>query len=125
MYVVFEDGSRQYRVSEGDRVTIDYRDIEIGATLELTKVLLLANGTDLQIGRPLLEGARVVGEVISTPSIKTMTQKFRRRKASKRLKGHRQHYVEIRVKHILAAGQTAPESKKPAETPAPESAPAN
>src|SRR6476661_3433492 len=108
MYAIFEDGSRQYRVEPGSTVVIDYRDAAPGATLELTKVLLYQSGAETLIGRPLVEGAKVVAEVVDLPKTKTMTQKFRRRKASKRLKGHTQPFVRVKVKHILKAGETAP-----------------
>jgi large subunit ribosomal protein L21 len=108
MYAIFEDGSRQYRVEPGSTVVIDYRDVALGATLELNKVLLYQSDAETLIGRPLVEGARVVAEVVDLPRTKTMTQKFRRRKASKRLKGHTQPHVRVKVKHILKAGETAP-----------------
>jgi large subunit ribosomal protein L21 len=101
MYAIFEDGSRQYRVEVGSTVVIDYRETEPGQTLELTNVLLVQSGADAQIGRPLVAGAKVVAEVIDLPRTKTMTQKFRRRKASKRLKGHTQPHVRVRVKEIV------------------------
>ena len=101
MYAIFEDGSRQYRVEVGSTVVIDYREIEPGQTLELTKVLLVQSGADAQIGRPLVAGAKVVTEVVDLPRTTTMTQKFRRRKASKRLKGHTQPYVRVKVKEIV------------------------
>ena len=53
------------------------------------------------VGRPLVAGAKVVTEVIDFPTKKTMTQKFRRRKASKRLKGHTQPYVRVKVTNIV------------------------
>ena len=53
MYAVFEDGSRQYRVSEGDVVTLDYRDAEVGSRLEFNRVLLYAGGEDTRIGQPI------------------------------------------------------------------------
>jgi large subunit ribosomal protein L21 len=108
MYAIFEDGSRQYRAEVGSTLVIDYRETEPGKTLELTKVLLLQSGTETQIGRPLVEGAKVVAEVVGLPTVKTMIQKFRRRKNYRRLKGHTQPYVRVKVKHILKAGETAP-----------------
>jgi large subunit ribosomal protein L21 len=102
MYAIFEDGSRQYRVSVGDSVRIDHREAEVGATLELGRVLLIANGADLKVGQPLVAGAKVVGEVTGHPSVKTMIQHFRRRKNYRRLKGHRQPYIEVKIKEILA-----------------------
>jgi large subunit ribosomal protein L21 len=108
MYAVFEDGSRQYRVSEGDAIKLDYREAELGSRLELGRVLLFARDADVQIGRPLVDGARVLAEVIGYPSTKYYIQKFRRRKNSKRLRGHRQHYTQVRIRHILLAGQEPP-----------------
>ncbi|HEV3437348.1 MAG TPA: 50S ribosomal protein L21 [Gemmata sp.] len=117
MYAIFEDGSRQYRVEPGSTVVIDYRDVDPAATLELTKVLLYQNGSETVIGRPLVEGAKVIVEVVDDfVAVKTITQKFRRRKASKRLKGHTQPHIRVKVKHILKAGETIPVTDS---TPAP------
>ena len=101
MYAIFEDGSRQYRVEEGSVVVIDYRDVKPGDTLELTRVLLLQNGETARIGQPVVEGARIVTEVVDLPTQKTVTQKFKRRKNYRRLKGHTQPYVRVRVKQIV------------------------
>ena len=137
MYAVFEDGSRQYRVSEGQTVTVDFRagegdGLADGAAVEFNRVLLYCNGDDRRFGQPTVEGARIVGEVVDHPSIKVMIQKFRRRKNYRRLRGHRQFYTAVRVKHILLPGQEAPPPapkrekqpagpppEAPAETPAP------
>ena len=69
-------------------------------------VLLVADGANVLIGQPLLAGGRVVAEVTGQPSTKTVIQHFRRRKNYRRLKGHRQPYVEVRVKHILKPGES-------------------
>jgi len=118
MYAVFVDGSRQYKVSEGDVVKVDYRDAEVGAAVEFGRVLLYANGDDLQIGRPDLEGARIVGDVVGHPSTKVTIQRFRRRKNYRRFKGHRQWYTSVRVKNILLAGQQPPPPPAKEEAPA-------
>ena len=120
MFAIFEDGSRQYRVEPGTTVNIDYREAELGQRLELGKVLLLGDGADAVIGQPLVAGARVLAEVVDFPRVKTMTQKFRRRKNYRRLKGHTQPHVQVKVTHILKAGEaTPPEPPKPAPAPAP------
>jgi large subunit ribosomal protein L21 len=108
MYAIFADGARQYRVETGSTVVLDYRESKVGDRLELSKVLLLSSGADTQIGQPLVAGARVLAEVVDHPRTKTVTQKFRRRKASKRLKGHTQPYVRVKVTHILKAGEATP-----------------
>jgi large subunit ribosomal protein L21 len=107
-YAVFEDGSHQYRVSEGEVVRVDYRDLEIGSPIEFNRVLLYEKDGETQIGRPLVDGARVMGEVVDHPSTKLYIQHFRRRKNYRRLRGHRQHYTSVRVQWILLAGQEPP-----------------
>ena len=121
MYAVFEDGSRQYLVSEGDVVRVDYRDAaEIGDELEFNRVLLYQNEADTRIGQPVIEGVRIIGEVLDHPSIKVYIQKFRRRKNSKRLRGHRQYYTKVLIDSILLPGQERrteqEESQQPAES---------
>ena len=102
MYAVFEDGSRQYRVEQGTTVLIDHRDdVKVGDTLDLDKVLLIGGGTgEAKIGQPLLAGAKVLAKVVGLPTKKTMTQKFRRRKNSKRLRGHTQPSLRVTVGSI-------------------------
>jgi large subunit ribosomal protein L21 len=117
MYAVFEDGSRQYRVSEGERVRVDYREAEPGARLEFNRVLLFAAGEDTRIGQPIVAGARIIAEVVDHPTKKVYVQHFRRRKNYRRLRGHRQPYTEVQVRNILLPGQEAPAAPPPAPTP--------
>ena len=108
MYAIIEDGSRQYRVEPDSSVVLDFRDVQPGQQVELTKVLLLQSGTETLIGKPLVEGARIIAEVTDLPRTKTVIQKFRRRKNYRRLKGHTQPFVRVKVKHILKAGESVP-----------------
>ena len=108
MYAIIEDGSRQYRVEPNGSVVIDYRDVQPGQQLELSKVLLLQCGDETLIGQPLIAGARVIAEVTDLPTTKTMIQRFRRRKNYRRLKGHTQPFVRVTIKHILKAGEQVP-----------------
>ena len=105
MYAVFEDGSRQYQVSVGDVVRVDFREAAEGDRVEFGRILLCKEGTEVKIGQPVLEGMRVVGEVVDHPSVKVYIQHFRKRKNYRRLKGHRQHYTAVKVQYILQAGQ--------------------
>ncbi len=106
MYAVFEDGSRQFRVSEGEVVQVDYREAAPGAKVEFDRVLLVQGGEGTQVGRPLVRGARVLGEVVDHPSTKLFVQHFRRRKNYRRLKGHRQPYTAVRISQIVFPGQS-------------------
>lgn len=108
MYAIVEDGSRQQRAEVGGVLRLDERPAETGQRLELTRVLLIRDENGATIGQPLVEGARVVVEVLGEDRVKTVTQKFRRRKASRRLKGHTQRYTRVRVVEILRPGEQPP-----------------
>jgi large subunit ribosomal protein L21 len=105
VYAVIEDSGQQFRVSEGDVLTVDLRDMEDDVkTLVFDRVLLVANGDDVKIGTPLVDGATVEAEVLN-PELKgkkVQTFKLRRRKASRRKTGHRQRYVEVKIAKISA-----------------------
>ncbi len=103
MYAVFEDGSRQYRVQEGDVVKVDYREAEIGSNIEFNRVLLVQKEADTNIGQPIITGARIVGQVVDFPSTKIYIQHFRRRKNYRRFKGHRQPYTSVKIQQIVGA----------------------
>jgi large subunit ribosomal protein L21 len=119
MYAVFEDGSRQYRVQEGDVVQVDFREAEIGANLEFNRVLLYQKDAETLIGQPLIAGARVLGQVVEHPSTKHYVQHFRRRKNYRRLRGHRQPYTSVQIRSILLAGMEPPKTESaPAQEPA-------
>jgi large subunit ribosomal protein L21 len=100
MYAIFTDGSRQYRVEKDSTLNIDFREVQVGDKIELTNVLLVENDGVSKIGRPNVAGAVVHAEVIGFKHYKTMTQKFRRRKNSKRLKGHTQPHCRIKITSI-------------------------
>ncbi|QDV38560.1 50S ribosomal protein L21 [Tautonia plasticadhaerens] len=105
MYAIFEDGSHQFRASEGDVVTVDRRDGEDGDDIIFDKVLLLA-GTDGEptIGTPLVAGAKVVAKVVRQfRAKKIVIRKFRRRKGYRRKRGHRQYYTTVQITSIQAS----------------------
>ena len=101
MYAIFEDGARQYRVSEGEFVKVDFREFDPGATVEFPDVLLIQGNTGVQIGRPHIAGAKIVGEVVEHPAEKVYVQKYRRRKNYRRRVGHRQPYTTVKINQIV------------------------
>ncbi len=105
MYAVIEDSGQQFRVSEGDMLTVDLRDLEDEVTsLVFDRVLLVADGADVKLGTPLVDGASVAADVVN-PEMKgkkVYSYKLRRRKASRRKTGHRQRYVQVRITRISA-----------------------
>lgn len=85
MYAVFQSGGKQHRVSEGQTLRLEKLDVETGATVEFDKVLLVANGEEIAVGAPLVEGGKVTAEVVKHGrGDKVKIVKFRRRKHSRK-----------------------------------------
>ncbi len=99
MYAIIEDGSHQFRVREGDRITVDRRDGQAGDELQFSKVLFIGGGDGSPtIGTPMIEGARVVAKIVNQfKAKKIIIQKFRRRKNMRRKNGHRQPYTVVQI----------------------------
>jgi large subunit ribosomal protein L21 len=104
MYAIIADGGRQYKVEEGQELTIDFRDSSAGETLTFDKVLAVSDGEgDLKLGAPMLAGASVQAEVLGAEKgQKLVVQKLRRRKNSRRKTGHRSVYTKIKIAKISA-----------------------
>ena len=100
-YAVVETGGKQYRVSVGQTFEIERLDAKEGSDVELTSVLAVSDGTELKVGAPYVEGAKVVltvnGEVLAD---KVVNFKMRRRKGYSRKVGHRQQLLKVTVKSI-------------------------
>ena len=119
MFAVFEDGSRQYKVRQGDVLAVDFRsEAKDGETLTFDKVLIANGGGASTVGRPMIDGATVTAEVVVAEykGIKLEIQTFHRRNASKRHTGHRQKYTRVRITGISVPGLQVVE--KSAEQPA-------
>jgi large subunit ribosomal protein L21 len=102
MYAVIKCGGKQYRVSEGDILTVDKLGLEPKATLDITDVLAVDNG-ELKVGTPLVDGACVKAEVINEGrDKKVIIYKKRRRKDSKLKRGFRRSFTRIRITQISA-----------------------
>ena len=103
MYAVFQSGGKQHRVSEGQTLRLEKLDAETGATVEFDKVLLVANGEEIAVGAPLVEGGKVTAEVVQHGrGDKVKIVKFRRRKHSRKQAGHRQWFTEVKITGINA-----------------------
>lgn len=117
MFAIIETGSRQYRVSPGDTVQIDYQsDAETGGQIVFDQVLLANGGESSVIGKPVIDGATVTAEVVNPlrKGKKIEVGKFRRRKNSRRHTGHRQKYTMVKIGAIDVPGLAATEEAKPA-----------
>ena len=101
MYAIIADSGRQFRVEEGQEVTIDFRDLPAGDEITFERVLAVSGENGLQLGQPTLDGAVVTAEVLGpTKGPKLVVQKFRRRKNSRRKTGHRQQSLKVRIAKI-------------------------
>lgn len=100
MYAVVATGGKQVKVAEGDIITVEKLDAEVGTDVALD-VLFLADGDEVIVDPSKLEKAKVVVEVVEqTKGDKVMVFKFKKRKGYKRTKGHRQQLTRARVKEI-------------------------
>ena len=103
MYAVFRTGGKQFRAQPGERVRVPALEAEAGDTVAFVDVLLLSDGDDVTVGRPVVEGASVKAEVVSHGrDRKVIVFKRKRRKGYRRKQGHRQGYTEVRVEEIVA-----------------------
>ncbi len=102
-YAVIKTGGKQYRVAANDVITIEKLDGEAGAKVEFKDVLLVGGDAGVKIGTPVVSGARVTGEVVEqTRGDKVIAFKKRRRKNSRRKRGHRQDLTMVKITGISA-----------------------
>ena len=117
MYAVIKTGGKQYKVEAGATLKVEKLLGEVGSSVIIDKVLMIADGESTTIGAPLIAGATVNATVVSHGRAdKVMIFKFRRRKHYRKTQGHRQSFTEIQIGEILAAGQAT--SKTAAAKPA-------
>ena len=101
MYAVIKTGGKQYRVATGEKLKIDQLPDVIGAEIVLDQVLLVADGDNLKMGRPLVTGATVQAKVLAQGRHdKVRIFKLRRRKHYQKHQGHRQNFTEIEITGI-------------------------
>ena len=101
MYAVIKTGGKQYRVAKDDVITIERVPGETGANVAFEHVLMVGEGTSVKFGTPAVAGAKVTGELVEqTRGPKLIAFKKRRRKNSRRKKGHRQDLSTVRITSI-------------------------
>ena len=103
MYAVIQTGGKQYRVAEGDTLKVEKLAADTGAIVELDRVLMVADGENVKVGKPYLEGGKVTATVEAHGrGKKVKILKFRRRKQYLKRQGHRQWYTAIKITGINA-----------------------
>lgn len=120
---VVEAGGKQFVAREGQSLEVDRMAAEVGQALDLAEVLLVVDGQQIQIGMPVVEGARVqarVVEHVKGPKIRVF--KYIPKERYRRRQGHRQQYTRLAVERIvypgMAEGQTAPDEAPARARPA-------
>jgi len=115
MYAIIKSGGKQYRVKHGQVIKLEKLPVEAGKTVDISEVLMVANGDNTHIGAPLVKDAKVVAEVLSHGRRdKIEIIKFKRRKHHMKHQGHRQDFTELKVTDIIVGGVKleAPKAEK-------------
>lgn len=103
MYAVIEDSGQQFRVSEGDTLDVDLRDLaEDAKDIEFDRVLLIGGEGEVRVGTPLVAGAKVIAGILDPQAKgdKVYHHYWRRRKNSRKKIGHRQKYCRVHIIRI-------------------------
>ena len=102
MYAVIETGGKQYRVQPGETVVVETLPGESGDAVEFSRVLLISDDESVAVGRPIIEGARVTGQIVDQVLGEKLTvYKFKRRKNYRKRNGHRQQYTAVKIESVV------------------------
>jgi large subunit ribosomal protein L21 len=103
-YAIIEDGGKQYKAVIGSTIEVDHFASEAGETVDLEKVLLVADEGEVEIGTPLVEGAKVQATVVAQiKSPKVIVFRYSPKKRTRVKRGHRQQYTRLRIESIVKA----------------------
>ncbi|TDP52305.1 large subunit ribosomal protein L21 [Aminicella lysinilytica] len=124
MYAVIETGGKQYRVQEGDIITIEKLDAEAGKKVEFDKVLVLSDDNGLKVGTPYVEGAKVVGKVVENgKGQKIVIFKYKNKKDYRKKQGHRQPYTMVEINDLGGVEKKPAKKAEPKKEAEPKAAP--
>ncbi len=102
MYAIIKTGGKQYKVQEGDELFIEKIAGESGDKVEFDEVLAISTDEGLNVGRPLLEGAKAEAKILAQGKHKKVTIiKYKAKKGYRRKQGHRQPYTKVKIAKIL------------------------
>ncbi|MCY7417334.1 MAG: 50S ribosomal protein L21, partial [Chloroflexi bacterium] len=112
MYAVIETGGKQYRVELGSEIEVDRMDVEPGQTIDIERVLLIADGVEATIGQPVVDGARVSASVLrQSRGDKIVVFKYKPKARTRVKQGHRADLTVLRIADIAWAGRSAAEEQ--------------
>ncbi len=99
MYAVIETGSKQYRVAEGDVIEVETLPVEEGGEVEIERVLMIAGDDGVQVGKPVIDGAKVTATVQAHGRGKKIIV-YKHKKNYHKKQGHRQNYTRLQIDKI-------------------------
>tara|TARA_Y100001936_G_scaffold22325_1_gene19757 strand:+ start:3421 stop:3744 length:324 start_codon:yes stop_codon:yes gene_type:complete len=100
-YVVIKTGGKQYRVREGDQIDIEKINADIGSDVIFENVLLSSINGNIEIGKPLVEGKKVIAEIAEQKkSDKVLSLRYKNKTRQRVLRGHRQNLTSVIIKNI-------------------------
>lgn len=105
MYAVIKTGGKQYKVSEGEFLKVEKLDGEVGDSVEFGEVLMVG-GENAVVGAPLVAGASVTAKIaVQGKGKKVLVFKSKKRKGTRKLRGHRQHLTVLKIEKISASSR--------------------
>jgi large subunit ribosomal protein L21 len=115
MYAVIETGGKQYRVEVGTELAVELLEVEAGQEITLERVLLVADGDEAAIGRPVVDGATVSATVLRNDrAAKVISFKYKPKARRRVKKGHRQEQTVLRITDVTLNGKSAAEEGRKA-----------
>ena len=112
-YAIIDTGGKQYRVQPGDTVRVELLPAEVGSMVELGRVLAVGVDDQVRVGRPTVEGARVLAEVQEHGRAeKIVVFKYKSKVRYRRKQGHRQSYTQLAVKEIVTEETPQPQTRR-------------
>lgn len=103
MYAIIQTGGKQYRVAEGDVLVIEKLEAEEGATVEFDQVLTVVKEGEVQVGKPVIAGAKVTAKVEAQgKGKKILVFKYKAKSNYRRRQGHRQPFTKVVIEKIEA-----------------------
>jgi large subunit ribosomal protein L21 len=101
MYAIVETGGKQYRVEAGTTIQVERLPGDVGSQVELDKIRFVHGDSGVLVGRPLINGAKVIAEIMRQGRTRSMTVfKKKRRKNYRRTRGHRQGFTQLLIRNI-------------------------
>ncbi|MGI6704132.1 MAG: 50S ribosomal protein L21 [Clostridia bacterium] len=101
MYALIETGGKQYRIQEGDILSVEKLSVNEGENISFDKVLLIGGEDGVKVGKPYVEGAAVEGEVLfHGKGKKIIVFKYKAKKNYRKKQGHRQPFTRVKITKI-------------------------